>query len=120
MNASEIGFRFVDDLPPNGETDDGDTSDLHNAELRDLENQQRQEQIKDLRQDREQRKTYSDALFRLMLGWSIALAVIVFMDGACCVRFQLSERVLLALIGSTTASVFGLFFVVAKYLFPTR
>lgn len=34
-------------------------------------------------------------------------------------RFELSDTVLLALIGGTTASVLGLFVIVANYLFNT-
>lgn len=34
--------------------------------------------------------------------------------------FQLSDGVLVALLGTTTVNVVGLFYVVAKYLFPDK
>ena len=122
MNEPKSGPLFT--LTDIGEQDDGErdgeTASLHNAERDDLNDQHVQEQIADLRQDREQRKKYSESIFHLVVAWLVVLALIVVMDGACCVRFQVSERVLLALIGSTTASIFGLFYVVTKYLFPKR
>lgn len=36
------------------------------------------------------------------------------------VAFELSDTVVLALIGGTTANVVGLFYIVARYLFPRR
>ena len=35
-------------------------------------------------------------------------------------RFILSERVMLAAIGSTTANIIGVFFIVVRYIFPER
>ena len=42
------------------------------------------------------------------------------LHGFPCISFKLSDTVLATLIGSTTASVLGLFAIVANYLFPKR
>jgi hypothetical protein len=34
--------------------------------------------------------------------------------------FKLSDSIVLAMIGSTTANVLGILYIVAKYLFPNR
>lgn len=44
----------------------------------------------------------------------------VLMHGFTAIPFTLSAAVLSTLIGSTTASVLGLFAIVANYLFPKR
>ncbi len=80
------------------------------------------------------KNTYTHRLFWLMLGWMVAVVLILIASGVkvpdnlpqdhcvwtwCrwCGSFSLSDTVLLALIGATTANVIGLFAVVAKYLF---
>ena len=45
---------------------------------------------------------------------------ILLMHGFSFIPFELSVAVLTTLIGSTTASVLGLFAIVANYLFPKR
>ena len=85
-----------------------------------LNNDRLQEQIYDLKQDRDQRKEYGNRLFLLVVGWLASIGLIVFLHGFSHVPFELSVTVLTTLIGSTTASVLGLFVIVANYLFPKR
>lgn len=92
----------------------------HEAEKEFIENERLQAEIDDLVQDREQRKTYADRLFRLVAVWLVVNGLIVFLHGFGHVPFTLSGAVLTTLIGSTTASVLGLFAIVANYLFPKR
>ena len=82
--------------------------------------ERRQEEIASLVQDREQRKEYAGHVFLLVVLWLAAVGMIVLMHGAKNCAFALSTTVLTTLIGSTTASVLGLFAIVANYLFPKR
>jgi len=91
-----------------------------------------------LEADIEARKTYANRIYRLIFGWLIAILVVLLLHGFLAknettltfsiwhygftktVHFELSDPVLLALIGGTTASVLGLFVIVANYFFPKR
>ena len=76
---------------------------------------------KDSAQDRSERKTYAGRIFRLLIGWLCVVASILFLRGFFKFTFfNLSDAVLMTLIGSTTASVVGIFIIVTKYLFPKR
>lgn len=79
-----------------------------------------QEEIEDLRQDRELRQEYSSKLFTLVVVWLGLLWLAVFAHGLPVTRFRLDPDVLRLLVASTTASVIGLFAIVANYLFPRR
>ena len=85
-----------------------------------LDNELRQAEIDDLVQDRDQRKQYAKNLFLLMVWWLIIVGGIVISNGAKGVPFKLSDFVLNTLIGTSTASILGLFAIVAKYLFHRR
>lgn len=78
------------------------------------------EELETLRQDRAQRKWFSIALFLLVTLWLTAVLIILGFDGGSKDSFMLSDIVLTTLVGTTTASVLGLFLVVANYLFPKR
>lgn len=80
----------------------------------------RQQDNKDRDQDRAQRKQYSSRLFWLVVGWLFAVGGILLLSGFGAWGFQLTEVVLGTLIGTTTASVLGLFTIVVRYLFPHR
>jgi hypothetical protein len=74
------------------------------------------------RQDIRQRRDFAPRLFRLTLGW---LFLVVFMvlaqgvsEGTGLHFFRLHDNVLIALLSTATINVVGLFYVVAKYLFP--
>lgn len=85
-----------------------------------LQNELLEAKIDDLVQDRDQRKTYSNRLFRLIVCWLMAIGLIVLLDGFSCIPFALSVPVLTTIIGSTTVAVLGLFAIVVNYLFPKR
>ena len=87
------------------------------------------ERLKQLQQDREERKKYADKIFRLIVIWLGFIMVLLFFQGFCNLLrtspdsqpcFFLSDAVLIAAITSTTASVIALFVLVAKYLYPKR
>jgi len=72
------------------------------------------------KQDREQRKEFANKLYRFLIIYMIVVGIFLIMVGFGCIPFALSEAVLLAILGTTTANVISVFVVVAKYLFPTR
>lgn len=76
------------------------------------------EEIKDLQQDREQRKYLSYALFGFMCVYMLIALVIVF----CCGFgwMFLSDKVLITLMTTTLADVIGIFGFVAKYLYHNK
>lgn len=96
-----------------------------------------EEYVKVLKQDREERGKYADKLFNLICTWLIVISLLIIGSGykndldttitnssgkiiretTTPPRFELSDKVLLALIGGTTASILGLFVIVANYLF---
>ncbi len=96
-----------------------------------------EERFRILKQDREERQKYARYLFQLICAWLLGIYSIIMFSGfgSTTVRinlsdvpgvqrleefkpsFQLSDAVLLALIGGTTINVLGLFVIVANYLF---
>lgn len=114
----EDKLELVDAEEP--KTLDPETRAAYNEETKDLQDDQLREAIKDLQQDRVQRKQYADRLFRLVVVWLIVVGVMVFLHGFSDFPFKLPVAVLNTLIGSTTASILGLFAIVANYLFPKR
>jgi hypothetical protein len=72
-------------------------------------------------QDIKERKTYAKRFFALGCVWVGAITIILFLQGfGKHLGFNLSDRVLLVALGTTTANVLGVIYVVAKYLFPRR
>lgn len=77
------------------------------------------------------RKTYTQKLYRINLWWIIVVAAYVFFTGVrfphfndpncqeICFAFTLSENILIAFITSTTATVIGIFIIVANWLYPS-
>lgn len=76
------------------------------------------EEIKDLQQDRTQRKYLSYALFGFMCAYMLIAMIIVF----CCgfKWMALSDKVLMVLLTTTLADVIGIFSFVAKYLYHNK
>jgi hypothetical protein len=69
------------------------------------------------------RKGYATALFILMSVWLIFIGMVLVSSGTgiwCGRQFHLSDAVVVALITTTTINVLGLFYIVAKWLFPNR
>lgn len=67
----------------------------------------------------EARKEYANKIFLLVVLWLVAIGVILGCRGMYWkTGFELSDKVLLALIGGTTINVLGIFTIVANFLFP--
>ena len=94
-------------------------------EKEDLDTQRLQAELAGLRQDTAERKRYASRFYYLSCAWIVIITLILLLQGfgsfwfgKC--PFKLSEAVVLAVIGSTTANVLGILFVVANYLFPKK
>ncbi len=80
-----------------------------------------QAKVKSVHQDINERRKYAAKIFRLIRWWITGLMVIICLSSwAGGTRFRTATPVLLALVGSTTVTVLGLFYIVAHYLFPDR
>ena len=74
-------------------------------------------------QDIRQRRTFAPKLYVLTCCWLGCVLAILLTQGVSEGRlhfFHLNDGVLVALLGTTTVNVVGLFYVVAKYLFPEK
>lgn len=76
-------------------------------------------------QDTEERKKYARRFLYLACAWVAIVTLVLLLQGACsrgrgAFTFALSDTVLLATIGSTTANILGILYVVANYLFPKK
>jgi hypothetical protein len=64
------------------------------------------------------RDKWAKKLFPLCTGWLIAVVVVLVLQGFHLGGFHLDNSVLIAFIGTTTADVLGLGYIVVNYLFP--
>ncbi len=85
-----------------------------------LENTTRTLANEDQKQDTQERKKYAQRIFGMLSGWLVIVLAAIVISGSQLLEFHLSDAVLLALIGATTANVAGFFFAVVKYLFPEK
>ena len=84
-------------------------------------------QIKELRANRQMRKEYANKLFIGSAAWLGVILLFVFFQGLKLrhdilgwnppIGFELSERVMLAILVTTSLNIIGLFLVVVKWLF---
>lgn len=98
-------------------TTKGDSSDVQ-IEYQRAANEKLKEEIRGLKQDREQRKVFSYCIFGFMCFYMLIALIIVFFSGLK--LMALSDTVLVTLISSTLADVIGVFLFVAKYLFHNK
>jgi hypothetical protein len=84
-------------------------------EVSDVEDAFSQAQLKRLLDDNKARKSFSQRLFVITILWMFIVLLIVIQSGRK--ALILSDGVLIALITTTTANVFGFFYVVVNYLF---
>ncbi|MES9903676.1 MAG: hypothetical protein ABW168_13505, partial [Sedimenticola sp.] len=76
------------------------------------------QELKEAQDTRELRLGYAGRIFWLVCAWLVCVAIAVFMSGFSLWNFNLSDKVLITFITSTTINVVGLFVVVAKWMFP--
>lgn len=70
-------------------------------------------------QDIEMRKEYASLIFKFVSYYMFFVFMLLFLSGSPS-SFQMSDAVLLTLLGTTTATVISLFVIVANYLFPKK
>lgn len=70
-------------------------------------------------QDIEERKKYADKIYKLIVGWLIAIFLLVLINGFCSAfdLFSLSTAVMTTIVGGTTVNILGIFYIVANYIF---
>ena len=78
------------------------------------------EEVESIKQDREERKVYASKTFDFLCIYMMCVGLLLFMSGSTTASFQLSDSVLIVILGTTTTNVLGIFYFVANYLFPKR
>lgn len=73
-----------------------------------------------IRQDIGERKRYANRIFVLIVWWLIGIGVLLLIQGFGLKFnfFQLSDKIMVTLVGGTTINILGIFIVVVNYLFP--
>ena len=100
---------------------------LIDAEAREYERERREQQVESLRaentqkrQDIAERRKYANRIFCLICVWLGVMMLIVIAEGlSVVIPFKLDTSIVITAISTTTASVLGIFLIVANYLFPT-
>ncbi|HEX8314815.1 MAG TPA: hypothetical protein VF609_07480 [Flavisolibacter sp.] len=92
-----------------------DEGRIHELQKKALELQLLKAQIRKFEDDNEGRREFSRSIFLVTVIWMFLVLMIVLQ----CARgkWGLSDSVLIALITTTTATVIGIFIIVANYLF---
>jgi len=79
--------------------------------------------LRGLSQDIDERKKYAHRTFCLIASWLAAVYLLLLLEGFEGLPrsyFYLDKTVLITVVGTTTASVLGIFIVVMHYLFPAK
>lgn len=88
-------------------------------ESRDLEYERKYAELENLKDHFKQRKKYARLIVNLACGWMIAVFVMMLLQGFAWKGFHLSDSIVLAALGTTTANIFGVLLIVTKYFFPS-
>jgi uncharacterized membrane protein len=80
----------------------------------------RREVLEGNKQDRKERKAFANKIFILLVAFLAASLLIVAFSAADCIRFHLSDSILITLLTTTSADVIGIFIFVVKYLFKAK
>lgn len=119
-NVRVLSPRAITNTP--GEDTSLETETLKQEQLR-VELEKLRAELESFNQDIRQRRTFAPKLYLLTCCWLAAVLGVLFTQGFSDGRlhfFHLNDNVLIALLGTTTVNVVGLFYVVAKYLFPEK
>lgn len=80
-----------------------------------IQNDVREGQSQKIKDDNEARKLHSGLIFLLVFIWLITVLVIIILNGARVLN--LSDKVIITLLSTTSINVIGLLVIVANYLF---
>jgi len=94
---------------------DRDATEESKCERERISNELLKEQLAGKKQDREERKKFGTHVFRLIVGYLIAVFLLLVLAGFG--TLSISEGVQLTLLGTFSANVLGLFWMVMNYLF---
>ena len=94
---------------------DRDATEESKNERERIDNEILKEQLAGKKQDREERKKFGTYVFWLIVGYLIAVFVLLVLAGFG--ALSISEGVQIALLGTFSANVLGLFWMVMNYLF---
>lgn len=76
-------------------------------------------ELKSKEQDIDMRKDFATKTYNLVCIYLVVVFFVVFL--VCCpAEFNMSDGVLITLLGTTTINVIGLFAIVMNYLFPKK
>ena len=78
----------------------------------------REHEYKKKKQDFILKSVTAGVIFILVCGWIIFVVYAIYCHGAINIPFWISDKVLIALLSTTTINVVGLLYVVVKYFFP--
>lgn len=84
------------------------------------ENELLAEELESHRQDRDQRKDFAMKIFGFVSLYMFGVFILLALSGVECNQFHLSDPVLITLLGTTTATIIGVFNFVARYLFHNK
>lgn len=84
------------------------------------ENELLAEKLKSQQQDRDQRKEFALKIFNFVSLYMFGVFFLLVMSGVGTNDFHLSDTVLVTLLGTTTATIIGVFNFVARYLFHNK
>lgn len=93
---------------------------VEKLEIQKVETKFRKEELEGQKQDREERKTFANKIFYLLVVFLGISACLVFMSGSGNVNFHLSDSILVTILVTTTADVIGIFLFVVRYLFKSN
>jgi hypothetical protein len=97
-----------------------DPDERFREEKRELELESSRTQIEGEKSDITAKRQYAKGTFLLVVSWIFLVFVILLFQGFAVRGFKLSDSVLLAAIGSTTANVIGMLVIVLKNIFPSK
>lgn len=70
--------------------------------------------------ERQLRDKYCGRIFIFIIFYTVIVLFMVIFSGIKAIEFELSQPILITLLTTTLANVFGLFLIVLNYLFPKR
>jgi uncharacterized membrane protein (DUF485 family) len=88
---------------------------IYDEEREHLNNELLREQVNKFKEDNEARRKFATALFVVTVIWMVFILIIVVAYGRGWLQYP--SAVVITLITTTTANVFGFMYIVANYLF---
>lgn len=111
LRLDAINIRPVENVPD----DPDDCTTLEQVEIL-----KGKAEVESVRFDTQARKEYAKKIFLLTCLWVCGIYALMLFQGFGFKGFKLSDNVVLAAIGSTTANIVGVFLIVTRYFFPKK